>query len=231
MILESDFDHSEFKKKFKSSHLNFVLISSTVCVHKQTIVANIVSSKLYPRNLLVVFNFFFFLLTETFIDKQKHLHKKIFLNRRKGWGSWRKLDKKPHCGKKSSMFYTSLLVRWWQWLLFSGSKKLARFFNFPCTIITFVFKIVIFDHFFVDLQPIRPKFERWYVRHIELLIFQKWRFDRWSLIPKRRKTPFSAHSTRLRAPETKIETNWTKALKFRDFPRFSQNLNFFRWKS
>ena len=44
--------------------------------------------------------------------------------------------------------------------------------------ITFMCKIFIFAHFSVDLQPIRPKFEkrqpRWYVRHIQLRIFQKW---------------------------------------------------------
>jgi hypothetical protein len=34
------------------------LISSTVCVENQTIVANIVSSKLYTRNLLVAFIFY-----------------------------------------------------------------------------------------------------------------------------------------------------------------------------
>jgi hypothetical protein len=41
-------------------------------------------------------------------------------------------------------------------------------------IITFSFKIVIFAHFFVDLQPMRPKFEKTTTkvicRHLELLI-------------------------------------------------------------
>ena len=38
--------------------------------------------------------------SETFINKQKHFHKKIFMNRRKGRGSWRKLDEKTTLWKK-----------------------------------------------------------------------------------------------------------------------------------
>jgi hypothetical protein len=55
--LWSDFEHSGFKKKIKLFHQNYFLISSTVSDQNQTIVANTVSSKPYPRNLLVAFKF------------------------------------------------------------------------------------------------------------------------------------------------------------------------------
>jgi hypothetical protein len=46
---------ADSRKKSEFFYKCYVLISSTVCVRNQTIVANIVFSKSYPRNLLVAF--------------------------------------------------------------------------------------------------------------------------------------------------------------------------------
>ena len=144
--LWSDFQHSEFKKKIKVFLKYFVLISSTVCVENRTIVAYIVFSKSYLRNLLMAFIFF--------------------------------------------------LIR------------------------TFVFKIVDFAHFFVDLQPIKPKFKKVLPIQcsptLELVTFRKWRFwhfQRKSLISKRRKNTHFRHIRpncgALRQKSTKIEpSHW-----------------------
>jgi hypothetical protein len=91
--------------KFKVFHQNFILVSSTVCVQNQTIVANIVSSKSYPRSLLVAFKF-----------SNYHFFSKLWFSR------------------------TFLLI-------YSQSDR--------------------------NWKKLHP---RWYVRHLELLIFQKWRF-------------------------------------------------------
>jgi hypothetical protein len=75
-------------------------------------------------------------------------------------------------------------------------------------------KIVDFAHFFGDSQPIKPKFIKVQPCRcsppLGFVTFRKWRFwhfHRKSLLSKRRKTPFLAHSTRLLTPETKIEKN------------------------
>jgi hypothetical protein len=68
------------------------LISSTVSVQNQTIVANIVSSKPYPRNLLVAFKlliltfiFEIFDFAHFFVDLQPHSEggKEIGLSKKK----------------------------------------------------------------------------------------------------------------------------------------------------
>jgi hypothetical protein len=131
------FSTQRILKKIGCFYKYFVLLSSTVCVKHETIVANIVSRKSYTRNLLVAF---------------------IFSN--------------------------------------------FQFYVQNCR----------FRALFVDLQSIRPKFKEVLPIRcsltLELVIFWKWCFWHFhikSLVPKRRKQHFSAHSTRLLTPEVKIE--------------------------
>jgi hypothetical protein len=126
----------------------------TVFVQNQTIVANIVLSKSYPRNLLVAFIF-----------SNYHFY-------------------------VQNCHFRALFCR------FTANQAEIR---------KTTTKVICKTH----LASYNPKMTF-------MAFLQKKRF-----IKTLEKHPFLGHSTRLRAPETKIEKNRTKALKFRHLPGFS----------
>jgi hypothetical protein len=86
--------------------------------------------------------------------------------------------------KKKNLMKKSLSANHTQWILWCHLNIL---------IISFIFKISDFAHFFDDSQPIRSKKYFLFNVHHPLDLLHEWRFwhfHRKSLISKRRKTPF-----------------------------------------
>jgi hypothetical protein len=95
-----------------------------------------------------------------------------------------------------------------------------------------MFKNVDFAHFFVDLQPIRPK--KYFPFDVNQPLGLLHSENDVSVISTEKalyqnveKHHFSAHLTRLLTPEAKIEKNSSHSLNFRQFPLFSPNLKTF----